>query len=196
MDQEEDGFTVIEVVLVLAIAGLIFAGVFIALPALWTAQRDAARKSNVSKLVSAIKTYQTNSNRGSLPTTSNFEYFTLAYARGGTPSQNTWQSLMKEYLPADFEDPKGSRDLYNIYIMKCIDASGSELATGQACKSYGGSLNFYNEINNNENPNWTPSLYVSVGATCNGNTAVKANNPRSFAVMTVLERDGKYCQSS
>ena len=34
------GFTIIEVVLVLAIAGLIFAMVFIALPALQRSQRD------------------------------------------------------------------------------------------------------------------------------------------------------------
>ena len=196
MDQEEDGFTVIEVVLVLAIAGLIFAGVFIALPALWTSQRDAARKTNVSKLVSAIKTYQTNSNRGALPTTGNFEYFTLKSARSSSPSQNTWQALAKEYLPSDFEDPKSPTEAYNMYIMKCIDATGSELSTGQPCKSYGGSINFYNEINNVDGPNWTPSMYISVGATCNGNVAVKANSPRSFAVVTILERNDKYCQNS
>lgn len=40
----KNGFTIIEVVLVLAIAGLIFAMVFIALPALQRAQRDAQRK--------------------------------------------------------------------------------------------------------------------------------------------------------
>ncbi len=38
------GFTIIEVVLVLAIAGLIFLMVFIALPALQRAQRDSQRK--------------------------------------------------------------------------------------------------------------------------------------------------------
>lgn len=38
------GFTIIEVVLVLAIAGLIFLAVFLALPALQRNQRDTQRK--------------------------------------------------------------------------------------------------------------------------------------------------------
>ncbi len=42
---KEKGFTIIEVVLVLAIAALIFLMVFIALPALQRNQRDTARKT-------------------------------------------------------------------------------------------------------------------------------------------------------
>ena len=49
---KDRGFTIIEVVLVLAIAALIFLMVFIALPALQASQRDTARKSDVS-IVSA-----------------------------------------------------------------------------------------------------------------------------------------------
>lgn len=63
-----DGFTIIEVVLVLAIAGLIFLMVFIALPALQSSQRDTARKSDVGVVSSAISSY-TGNNRGSFPTT-------------------------------------------------------------------------------------------------------------------------------
>jgi prepilin-type N-terminal cleavage/methylation domain-containing protein len=64
---KEKGFTIIEVVLVLAIAGLIFLMVFIALPALQRSQRDSARKSEVGTIASAITSYQSN-NRGSAPT--------------------------------------------------------------------------------------------------------------------------------
>lgn len=60
------GFTIIEVVLVLAIAGLIFIMVFTALPALQRSQRDTARKNDVSKVASAISSYQSN-NRGQSP---------------------------------------------------------------------------------------------------------------------------------
>lgn len=42
------GFTIIEVVLVLAIAGLIFLMVFLALPALQRSQRDTQRKQDVA----------------------------------------------------------------------------------------------------------------------------------------------------
>lgn len=67
VQQKEKGFTIIEVVLVLAIAGLIFLMVFIALPALQRNQRDAARKSEVSTVLASITTYQSN-NRGQSPT--------------------------------------------------------------------------------------------------------------------------------
>ena len=57
---KQKGFTIIEVVLVLAIAALIFLMVFIALPALQRNQRDGARKEVVGKVTSAITTYQSN----------------------------------------------------------------------------------------------------------------------------------------
>ena len=48
------GFTIIEVVLVLAIAGLIFLMVFLALPALQRSQRDTQRKQDVAMVVTAL----------------------------------------------------------------------------------------------------------------------------------------------
>jgi len=66
--KKEKGFTIIEVVLVLAIAGLIFLMVFIALPALQRSQRDTSRKSDVGAVSSAITSYTAN-NRGVFPTT-------------------------------------------------------------------------------------------------------------------------------
>ena len=60
------GFTIIEVVLVLAIAGLIFLMVFIALPALQRSQRDTQRKRDADKFLAAIQSYQGN-NRNQLP---------------------------------------------------------------------------------------------------------------------------------
>ena len=64
--KDSKGFTIIEVVLVLAIAGLIFLMVFIALPALQRNQRDAARKAEVGTVAGAITTFQSN-NRGVSP---------------------------------------------------------------------------------------------------------------------------------
>ena len=60
---KKSGFTIIEVVLVLAIAGLIFLMVFIALPALQRNQRDTQRKNDMSRLSDAIKSWRSN-NRG------------------------------------------------------------------------------------------------------------------------------------
>lgn len=64
--QKEKGFTIIEVVLVLAIAGLIFLIVFLAVPALQRGQRDQARKSDVGRLVAAVQSYQSNK-RNAIP---------------------------------------------------------------------------------------------------------------------------------
>lgn len=64
---KEKGFTIIEVVLVLAIAGLIFLMVFIALPALQRGQRDQQRRNDLSRAQTAVQNYQTN-NRNQLPT--------------------------------------------------------------------------------------------------------------------------------
>ena len=57
------GFAIIEVVLVLAIAGLIFLMVFLALPALQRSQRDAQRKQDVAMVVTALHNWKAN-NKG------------------------------------------------------------------------------------------------------------------------------------
>ncbi len=60
------GFTIIEVVLVLAIAGLIFLMVFLALPALQRNQRDQQRTGDLGRLISAVQSYKSN-NQGKRP---------------------------------------------------------------------------------------------------------------------------------
>ena len=81
---KEKGFTIIEVVLVLAIAGLIFIMVFAALPALQRSQRDTARKNEISKVLSAITTYQSN-NRGQSPAADDaFGKYVDSTTSGGT----------------------------------------------------------------------------------------------------------------
>ena len=67
---KQNGFTIIEVVLVLAIAALIFLMIFIALPALQRGQRDTARKNDANTVVSALNAWTSN-HRGTLPSTDN-----------------------------------------------------------------------------------------------------------------------------
>lgn len=88
--QKQKGFTIIEVVLVLAIAGLIFLMVFIALPALQRSQRDTQRKQDLSRTITAINNYQSN-NRGLLP--------------------SNWGTFITNYLTVNgdtFTDPSGT----------------------------------------------------------------------------------------
>ena len=68
--KQQKGFTIIEVVLVLAIAALIFLMVFIALPALQRTQHDTARTQDINLLATAASNYGTNHN-GLPPTASN-----------------------------------------------------------------------------------------------------------------------------
>jgi len=87
------GFTIIEVVLVLAIAGLIFLMVFVALPALQRNQRDTARKNDMSRLVTAVQNYS-SANRNNIPTN----------------TTAGWQSFVNQYLTTGgdtFLDPSG-----------------------------------------------------------------------------------------
>ena len=90
--QTEKGFTIIEVVLVLAIAGLIFLMVFIALPALQRGQRDTQRRDDVSTFVSQLTSYATN-NRGALP------------AFGGMTGTNGFMNSYMKVADGEFNDP-------------------------------------------------------------------------------------------
>lgn len=56
------GFTIIEVLIVLAIAALILLVVFLAIPALQRSQRNSARVSDASLLAAAINDCLTNNN--------------------------------------------------------------------------------------------------------------------------------------
>ena len=59
--KDAKGFTIIEVALVLAIAGLIFLVVFLALPALQRSQRDNARRQDASRIATALQNCMANS---------------------------------------------------------------------------------------------------------------------------------------
>jgi prepilin-type N-terminal cleavage/methylation domain-containing protein len=64
--RKEGGFTIIEVLIVLAIAGLIMLVVFLAVPALQRNSRNTQRKNDVSNLLGAVSEY-VNNNGGALP---------------------------------------------------------------------------------------------------------------------------------
>lgn len=67
MNKQKKGFTIIEVVLVLAIGGLIFLMVFIALPALQRSQRDTQRRQDVAIIASAVRQYMAHNHNNAPP---------------------------------------------------------------------------------------------------------------------------------
>ena len=66
--KKEEGFTIIEVMIVLAIAGLILLIVFLAVPALQRNAKNTAIKNDATGLTSAFNEYKSN-NDGALPLT-------------------------------------------------------------------------------------------------------------------------------
>jgi prepilin-type N-terminal cleavage/methylation domain-containing protein len=70
-NRKQEGFTIIEVLIVLAIAGLILLIVFLAVPALQRNSRNTQRKSDASRVASAITNFASNTN-GTLPTSANW----------------------------------------------------------------------------------------------------------------------------
>jgi type IV pilus assembly protein PilA len=61
-----DGFTIIEVLIVLAIAGLILLIVFLAVPALQRNSRNTAMKNDVQNVIGGVSEFQ-GANNGTLP---------------------------------------------------------------------------------------------------------------------------------
>jgi len=66
--QHQEGFTIIEVLIVLAIAGLIMVVVFLAVPNLERSQRNNARKTDANNILEDLSEYVGNAD-GSLPGT-------------------------------------------------------------------------------------------------------------------------------
>jgi prepilin-type N-terminal cleavage/methylation domain-containing protein len=67
MEQKQKGFTLIEIVIVLAIAALVLAGVLIAVSGAQKSRRDTQRKDDVGKIASYLEQYASNNNGDSPP---------------------------------------------------------------------------------------------------------------------------------
>ncbi len=162
------GFTIIEVVLVLAIAGLIFLMVFVALPALQRSQRDTARREDMSRLVSQIEQYKTN-NRGVVPACTN--------ATCTDPGNIGVAAFVNSYMKQDtgeFEDPQGAQ--YTFIQGTGANGSNAIVASG--------------------NPAHNIIMY-GTGVRCAGENIVASSaGARAFAVRIRLEGSGYFCQDS
>lgn len=66
LEKKEKGFTLIEIVLVLAIAGLLLVIVFLAVSGAQKSRRDSQRKNDVARIEAQVETYASN-NSGAYP---------------------------------------------------------------------------------------------------------------------------------
>lgn len=81
LKKNEKGFTIIEVVLVLAIAGLIFLMVFIALPALQRSQRNTQRTQDLNRISTQVTNYMSSSRQAAPKDESEVRSFATNYLR-------------------------------------------------------------------------------------------------------------------
>lgn len=126
------GFTIIEVVLVLAIAGLIFLVVFLALPALQRGQRDTQRKQDLGKLMSQVTSYQSNS-QGTLPTdwdgTFKSNYLTVNGTPFADPSNGATYTISSRASTTGVNVP-GGITAGNIWVYQGVNCSNVAAGTG------------------------------------------------------------------
>lgn len=174
--KKKSGFTIIEVVLVLAIAGLIFLMVFIALPALQRSQRDTQRSDDLARAQTAITNFQ-KTNRGRVPCFMGTDTGCSDAQSWGRCDPDDPKGFCARYLLVDgedtFEDPDGTP-----YVFK-----------------NGGSLK------SSDQPGSTPDrfedaehqIYVFTNATCDGETAVHSSGTRKVALLYKLEGGGTTC---
>ena len=178
------GFTIIEVVLVLAIAGLIFLMVFLALPALQRSQRNEQRRETLNKIYALIPQYQKN-NHGHTPfnaTTGEFDTkFITNYVDSGCNNPRTasddeaggagYGGWVFSDCGSEFSDPDGTP--YIVGHMKSTDSTPD-----------------YHGVNH--------VIYFGAGMVCRGETNVSDDTsvdaaPNSFVVMMMLEGGAIYC---
>ncbi len=159
------GFTIIEVVLVLAIAGLIFLMVFIALPALQRNQRDTQRRDDMSRFMSQISQYQANNN-GKIPAATDVNSATATFMA-------KYMKQETDTAKSEFLDPSGQN-----YVVKHAKATADGSLTGNDLK-FDGKTIFYKtnaRCDTSKEASWK-----------------KTDSDREFAILMVLEGSGTYC---
>lgn len=175
--------------LVLAIAGLIFLMMTIALPSLFANQRDAKRRDDVALFINRLKNFQANNNRGALPGTDSESVDVKIAGNSITFGQTTaggrsWADFYAGFFDNSFVDPS-SGGLYDWYIVGCGTTTvGSKCSNALLNSFYNGTF---------ESNNFT--MYIVKSASCSGSDPIYSSNARNVAVLYKLER-GEYCANT
>ena len=202
----KQGFTIIEVVLVLAIAGLIFLMVFVALPALQRSQRDTARRNDMSRVDTSLVQWQTNhSNQdNNLPNAGEtaVQWTGTETLPSGNESCNLACQFVRDYMNSgssetskknEFQDPNGVP--YSITLTPNWAVKGSLASTqttrGAATSNLTGDDTAGYTITGND-PFSAYVVYIVPGGKCDGDV-VKKSEKRHFAILYRLEGAGTYC---
>jgi prepilin-type N-terminal cleavage/methylation domain-containing protein len=170
--KKASGFTIIEVIIVLAIAGLIMVIVFIAVPQLQRNQRDNARQNIVNRVTAEMDTYAGN-NQGKLP----------LHSGAGCSATTTgcWENFFANYINGKINvtDPTTGTG-----VVVAAPAGGFKIdlfgAAGLTLPAHAGDFS------------------IVAGSKCSGENIVASGtaslDTRNYAVLIGLDRDGtRYC---
>lgn len=115
--KKAEGFTIIEVMIVLVIAAIILLIVFLAIPALQRNSRNTQRRNDVANLLAAVNEYSTNNNGKLPPAIGDFK----ANANPGFYSIDTEVKYVKS--PTNLE--KIAEEDVNVYIYGAAKCDGN-----------------------------------------------------------------------
>lgn len=203
--QNSKGFTIIEVVLVLAVAGLIFLMIFLALPALQRSQRDLSRKNNTAIVAEAIKRWQANNRGKSIASMGVSEVGDdtndedkVEGASGMKKVNAVPNGPLDDYLSVKDETNDTSKSSLGAETEKImVYSSKSEVTKGR---------NIHLSYDSNDAAEETRNVRVFVGYSCPQDNSVSKTQagknsvrlPKSaenkVAIVTFLESGGFYCQ--
>lgn len=196
----KSGFTIIEVVLVLAIAGLIFLMVFVAFPALQRSQQDTQRQTDISRLSTQITNFKTNNTNG-IPGMGSKNDGDTGTIEGATIDSNakvntrgTWAYFYKNYLLAGgdtFEDPDGSE--YNLEVVRCSNAAAASASKPSAGLSNGDDCQSNAQRYETTFADQDHTILIVLGAKCNGEASVASSGARDIALVYKKEGGGTIC---
>jgi|SRR5665213_716589 len=180
----QKGFTIIEVMIVLAIAGLILLIVFLAVPALQRTARNTQRKNDAAQISAAISSFVSN-NGGALPTavgttTSDVNSIAL-YCKGATPANVTATQDVTASTGCTATNNNSENAKLGYYKPTDKNVFMASVAQSTIIPGASSSTPTANNIT-------TESVTIDIGYGCNTtSTDVGTANSRSAAVLYVTE---------
>lgn len=166
------GFTIIEVLIVLSIAGLIMAIVFIAFPQLQRSSRDNQRQNILSRMKSEMESYASN-NQGTYP-----------FNNCGSGTSGCWGDFYTRYInsgSSSFVNDKDPTTGVSVFGTSPASAYPAQYSTGVPLPSSGVAKIIY-------------------GAKCQGETVTSSGSSsgsapvttRNYAMIIGLDRTNTY----
>lgn len=172
LKKREEGFTIIEVMIVLAIAALILVVVLIAIPQLQRNQRNSARKAILTRVKTELDNYSSNNN-GAYPTEDANATTGFNMGAGGFPTRYFQCGGGTYDCTINVDEPRSTRPMM---------FTSATTVPGFAVATYAGA-----------GTDLVAFVHYNLGATCNGEAPDGAGSSRQYAIAVALEGGGSFC---